>query len=166
MMKKHRGNLGKILEEKLPALLALFNEKPTVLGVWLFGSQAEGTAGSQSDIDFGVLFSHGVTPDAQLGLEAAMSEIIGTDNFDVVDVRHVNLLLRQRVIAGKLLYERDAINVSDFIERTMIEYPDYAYQLEQFNKDYFAGMRQDYARFRQKAHRRTSQDHRKQHPAT
>ncbi len=41
------------LKRKLPALKRLFARNPLVLGVWLFGSQADGTAHAGSDIDFG-----------------------------------------------------------------------------------------------------------------
>ncbi|RIK27277.1 MAG: hypothetical protein DCC52_09485 [Chloroflexi bacterium] len=107
------------LKRKLPALKRLFANNPLVMGVWLFGSQADGTATRESDIDFGVLFAREVTLDEHLTLEAAMDEILRNGDFDVVDVQRVDLRMKHRVISGKLLYERDGIQVSDFVEQVL-----------------------------------------------
>lgn len=159
-------NISPQLKRKLPTLKRFFASDSRVLGVWLFGSQVDGYATPWSDIDFGVLFARELTLDEQLGFEVKVCEILGTDNVDVVDLRRVKLPLRHRALSGKLFYERDYVRVSDFIEETLIEYPDYAYMLERFNEDYFEGMRQDYARFRQEPNRRSLQDNRKQSKAT
>jgi predicted nucleotidyltransferase len=46
-----KPNLGAVLKRKLPALKRLFENAPRVLGVWPFGSQADGTATPYSDSD-------------------------------------------------------------------------------------------------------------------
>lgn len=147
------------LKRKLPALKRLFAKNPLILAVWLFGSQADGTATRDSDIDFGVLYARAVTLDEHLTLEAAMDEILQSGDFDVVDAARVDLRLRHRIISGKLLYERDPVRVADFVEEILRLYPDYFYDWKRFNQDYFEGMRQDYARFRPRQNRRTSQNH-------
>lgn len=114
-----RRNLPRVLKQKMSELKKLFARDPRVLGVWLLGSQADGTATPRSDIDFAVL-------------------------------------------AGNLLYERDYARVSDFVERILIEYPDYAQFLERFNADFLAGVRQNYGRFRYSKNHRAQKGHRKQ----
>lgn len=163
---KKQENLSATLKRKLPALKRFFASDSRVLGVWLFGSQVDGYATPWSDIDFGVLFARALTLDEQLGFEVKVCEILGTDKVDVVDLSRVKLPLRHRALSGKLLFERDYVRVSDFIEETLIEYPDYAYRLERFNEDYFEGMRQAYARFRHEPNRQSPQDNRKQSKAT
>lgn len=153
-----KPDLRVALKRKLPALKRLFAKNPLVDAVWLFGSQADGTATRESDIDIGVLFAHAVTLDEHLTLEAAMDEILLSGDFDVVDVQGVNLRMKHEIISGKLLYERDTVRVSDFIEEILRTYPDYAYYLRLFNEDYFEGMRQKYARFQPRTNRRTSKN--------
>ncbi len=129
-------NLALVLKRKLPALKGLFEDDPRVLGVWLFGSQADGTATPRSDIDLGVLFDRALTFKEELAFEVAVSEVLGTEDVDVVDVQRANLLFRFRVIAGELLYERDYERVSDFIERTLIEHRDFEPRAQAMLEDY------------------------------
>jgi predicted nucleotidyltransferase len=161
-----KRNLSLTLKRKLPALNKLFARDPRVLGVFLFGSQADGTATPRSDIDLAVLFDRDLTLDEELTFQVAVCDTLGVyDDVDIVNLNRASLLLRHRAIAGNLLYERDCVRVSDFIERILIEYPDYEWYLDRFNEDYFAGMRQDYDEFRYRKNQRTSKNHRKQ-PAT
>ncbi len=153
-----KPDLRLVLKRKLPALKRLFAKNPLVVGVWLFGSQADGTATRESDIDLGVLFARQVTLDEHLTLEAAIDEILQSGDFDVVDAQRVDLRMKHRIISGKLLYDHDAVRVSDFIERVLREYPDYYYYWKRFNEGYFEGMRQDYARFRPRQNRGTPQN--------
>ncbi|MDE3091671.1 MAG: nucleotidyltransferase domain-containing protein [Chloroflexota bacterium] len=133
----------------MPALKKLFASDPRVLGVWLFGSQADGTATARSDIDLAVLFDRDMTLDEELTFQVAVCDTIGAyDDVDIVNLNRAALLLQRRAIAGELVYERDYARVSDFVERILIEYPDYGRFLDRFNTDYLEGMRQDYARFR------------------
>ena len=154
-----KRNLSRVLKQKMPALKKLFARDPRVLGVFLFGSQVDGTATARSDIDLAVLFDRDLELNEELAFEVAVSEVLGTDDVDVVNLNRASLLFRYRAIAGKLLYERDYVRVSDFIERTLKEYPDYQWFLDRFDEDYFAGMRQDYGKFRYSPHQRTPQDH-------
>lgn len=146
------------LKRKKAALKRLFAKNPLVVGVWLFGSQADGTATRESDIDLGVLFARQVTLDEHLTLEATIDEILQSGDFDLVDAQRVDLRMKHCIISGKLLYARDAIRVSDFIEQVLRLYPDYYYYWQRFNKDYFEGMRQEYARFRPRQNRGTPQN--------
>lgn len=153
-----KPDLRLVFKRKLPALKRLFASNPLVLGVWLFGSQADGTATRESDIDLGVLFARDVTLDEHLTLEAAIDEILQSGDFDMVDVQRVDLRMKHRVISGKLLYERDGIRVSDFVEQVLRLYPDYYFYWKRFNQDYFEGMRREYARFRPRPNRRASEN--------
>ena len=115
-----RRNLARVLKQKTAALKRLFASDPRVLGVFLFGSQADGSATPRSDIDLAVLFDHNLSLKEELEFEVAVSLVLGTDDVDIVNLNCANLLLRSRAIRGKLLYERDYVHVSDLIERTLI----------------------------------------------
>lgn len=156
-----KPDLRLMWKRKLPALKRLFAKNPLVMGVWLFGSQADGTATRDSDIDFGVLFAREVTLDEHLTLEAAMDEILQSGNFDLVDVSRVNLRMRAQAVTGRVVYERDYARVSDFIEKTLIAYQDYKLFLERYHEDYFAGLRKDYARFKPRTPKYTARNDRR-----
>lgn len=94
-------DLRAVLKRKLPELKRLFQRESHVVGVWLFGSQADGTATEYSDIDLGVLFDRELTWSEQIGFEVAVCDILGTQDVDVVDVNRVKLRMRFRVLVGK-----------------------------------------------------------------
>jgi predicted nucleotidyltransferase len=133
-----KRNLSRVLKQKMPALRKLFAGDPRVLGVFLFGSQADGTATARSDIDLAVLFDRELDLKEEIRFEVGISDILETDDVDVVNLNRASLLFRFRAIAGKLLYARDAVRVSDFIERTLIEQRDFAPRAKAMLRDFFA----------------------------
>ena len=128
--------LSAALQEKLNALTPLFDNDQRVLGVWLFGSQSDGTATEQSDIDLAVLFDRELNFDEELAFEVAVSEALKTDDVDVLNLNWANLRMRFRGIAGKLLYERDFVRVADFVEETLIEQRDFYPRAQSMLRDY------------------------------
>ncbi|MBI5651602.1 MAG: nucleotidyltransferase domain-containing protein [Chloroflexi bacterium] len=133
-----KRNLARVLKQKMPALKKLFAHDPRVLGVFLFGSQADGTATARSDIDLAVLFDREIDLREELAFEVAVSNALGVDDVDIVHLNRASLLFRFRAVAGKLLYERDYVRVSDFIERTLIEHRDFAPRAQAALRDFFA----------------------------
>jgi uncharacterized protein len=134
-MKQDRA---RVLEQKLTQLKHLFADDPRVLGVFLFGSQADGTATPRSDIDLAVLFDCELSLNEELAFETAVSTVLDTDDVDVVNLNRAKLLFRFRAISGKLLYARDMVRVADFVERTLIARRDYAPRARLALQDYFA----------------------------
>lgn len=162
-----KQNLSRVLKRKLPALKRLFASDPRVLGVFLFGSQADGTATPRSDIDLAVLFEREISLDEQLTFEVAVCDVLGVyDDVDIVNLNRASLPFRFRALSGKLLYERDDVRVSDFIEETIIEQRDYNWFMLRFNEDYLVGLRRKYAQFRQRKDHRAHQDNRNQSART
>ncbi|TAH48718.1 MAG: nucleotidyltransferase domain-containing protein [Chloroflexota bacterium] len=136
MMMRMETNVSLTLEEKLDALTPFFENDARVLGVWLFGSQADGTATEQSDIDLAVLFAREMTLEEELRFETLICDLLRTDDVDIVNLNQANLLLRFRGIAGKLLYERDFAQVGDFVEETLIEFRDFYLRAQAIRQDY------------------------------
>ena len=127
VMKKNQKLL---LKRKLPKLKKLFASDPRVLAVFLFGSQADGTATARSDIDLAVLFDRELGLDEELTFEVAVCDTLGAyDDVDIMNLNRAPLTFRYRAVAGKLLYERDFVRVADFIEQTLVERRDYAPRL-------------------------------------
>lgn len=137
-MRTMERDLSRVLKQKLPALKRLFASDPRVLSVFLFGSQADGSATSRSDIDLAVLFERELVFKEKLAFEVAVSNVLRTDAVDVIDLNRASLAFRFRAISGKLLYERDSVRVSDFVERTMIEHRDFEPRAQAARHDYFA----------------------------
>ncbi len=133
-----RRNNARRLEAKTIALKKLVARDPRVLGVFLFGSQADGSATSRSDIDLAVLFDRDLSLKEELALEVAMSNALGADNLDVLNLNRANLLLRFRAISGQLLYVRDEERVADFVERTLIEHRDFEPRAQAALRDYIS----------------------------
>jgi predicted nucleotidyltransferase len=78
----------------------------------LHGSRARGDARPDADWDIGVLAE---TPPDLPGLVAALTEILGTDAVDVVDLRTASALLRFRAARdGVVLLERSAAAFEEF----------------------------------------------------
>lgn len=133
-----KPNLARVLKQKTPALKKLFASDPRVLGVFLFGSQADGTATSRSDIDLAVLFNRELSLREELSFESSISQVLQTDDVDVLNLNNASLLFRFRAVSGALLYARNDLIVSDFIERTLIEHRDFAPRAQAALRDYFA----------------------------
>jgi predicted nucleotidyltransferase len=85
-----------------------------VLGVWLFGSHAEGAARADSDVDLGVLC------DPPLGLHRtkamdALGRELGRD-VDVIDLATASPSLAWEVVTtGRLIHEADELAVECFV---------------------------------------------------
>lgn len=135
-MKTAERNLSRVLRRKLPALRRTFAADSRVLGVFLFGSQADATATLRSDVDLAVLFDSDLALADELKFEVAVSNALSTDEVDMVNLNQANLLLRFRAVSGKLLYQRDEARVSDFVEQTMIEYRDFEPRAQAALRDY------------------------------
>jgi predicted nucleotidyltransferase len=101
---------------------------PRVLGVYAFGSRAEGTAGSSSDIDVAALLHQALDLAEELRLRSAVVDELGRDDIDLVVLNQAPPLLRYEVLAhGKLLFSRDEERLQEFEERTLREYLDTSY---------------------------------------
>jgi len=139
-----RDDLGRRLAARLPQLQDLFARHENVRGVFLFGSQVDGTATPHSDIDLAVLYEQSPDLTEELALGVTVSEVLGTERVDLVNLNRAGLLLRQRAISGRVLYERDADRVSDFIEFTLRRYVDHAPRLAAYYRGYDRALEEAY----------------------
>lgn len=82
--------VGTLDRRTIDRLQEVLDQHPIRLGV-LFGSQATGEAGSHSDIDVAVEFLPSVEDQfkAQLRLGVDLTDVLGTDDVDVVDLQTV-----------------------------------------------------------------------------
>ena len=85
-------------------------------GVWLFGSEARGTAGPTSDVDFGVLCEPSLELD-RFRLIDGIGRALSRD-VDVIDLATAAPVLTWEVLTtGRLVFEGDAVRVETFMRR-------------------------------------------------
>lgn len=115
-----------------------------VLAVFLFGSQVDGYATPHSDVDLAILLEEEPTLEEWLGLEVKLCQALGRDDLDLLSLGRASISLRFRAISGCLLYERAPDRVSDFIQRTLVEYYDFQPVLETYRREFARSLEKDY----------------------
>ncbi len=119
--------------DDLAAAAALFASVPEVTLAYLFGSQARGEAGSQSDYDFGVVLSWGKAVlsrrgeiRARLAHELAVTLAVPGDCIDLIILNRAPVELAYAVIAERrIIYERDVASRVEYEAYVLGRYGDY-----------------------------------------
>lgn len=127
-----------------------------VLGVYLFGSQADGTANPESDVDFGVVFSN-LSVLEEKGTFHVYGDLFqifeqilpakylkrrlesGAHEFDIVFLQQAPPRIGFRsVMNGKVLYQSSPKATADFREKMMLLYFDFKYFENIYNQSFLA----------------------------
>jgi predicted nucleotidyltransferase len=111
--------------ESLHRLIRYLSGAEEILLAYLFGSQADGTAGPQSDYYIALLVRQ-----PSLALQARLAHeigiILGTDRVDVVLLNRAPVELAYAVIVqGQLLYQRSVAERVEFEAKVLSLYADY-----------------------------------------
>ncbi|HHU33472.1 MAG: type VII toxin-antitoxin system MntA family adenylyltransferase antitoxin [Zhaonellaceae bacterium] len=134
------------LDDKLAHLPVFFSREPSIQAVFLFGSYGTEAQTPSSDIDFAVLFKTKVSLADELELQGKLSEVLGTDRVDLVNLRKAPLRLQFRAISqGRLLYEKDYVTTCDYVEHVIKYYQDYAIDLAVFYQEYDQSLKEAYS---------------------
>jgi predicted nucleotidyltransferase len=97
---------ARLQEERIVALLQA--ELPGLLGVWLFGSQANGHANVHSDVDLAVLVAGRADPLQLWNIGQKLAGVMDRD-VDLLDLRVASTVMQYQVITeGRLLWQKDA----------------------------------------------------------
>ncbi|MFA5880881.1 MAG: nucleotidyltransferase domain-containing protein [Eubacteriales bacterium] len=133
------------LDEKINKLSTLFSKTPEIQAVFLFGSYGTGNQTDLSDIDFAVLFDRRLDLTQEAACLANLSEFLGTDRVDLVNLNKAPLNLQFKAISeGKIIYEREYITTCDYIEKVIDLYQDYAIDLNYFYQEYDEALQEAY----------------------
>lgn len=93
-------------EERIVAFLQA--ELPELLGIWLFGSQANGHADARSDVDLAVLVAGKVDPMRLWDLGQEVATMVDRE-VDLLDLRAASTVMQYQVITeGRRLWQKDA----------------------------------------------------------
>jgi len=94
----------------------------SLLALYLFGSEAEGRARPDSDIDLAFLADLAVAPEVVFDTAQALASVLGRD-VDLVDLATASTVLRAQVIGnGRLLHESDPLRVGEFEMYVLSDY--------------------------------------------
>lgn len=139
---------GKInIQGKIEDLLSFFDKKPFIFAVFLYGSYGTEYQTPLSDVDIAIF----IDPDKEilfqeeLQLGADLTSISGEDDINLLIINHAPVVLQYNIIStGSIIYERSTDRVSDFIERVLKNYADYAIDMQFFYHDYDNSLKEAY----------------------
>jgi len=135
MMNKVAENIMKNKE-----LMTVFRENK-VSFVYLFGSQASGNSGKDSDVDIAVMLPFEMKKeerfDLRLNLMGKISEIL-KKKVDIVVLNDIRSLYFKYIIIkeGKIIYKESDLSPAEFESKALGIYFDFRPFLENYNKDY------------------------------
>lgn len=118
----HFNPLPADIEQRLSRLNNLFAQEGVLLA-YLFGSLARG--GPAHDIDLALLLPAGKGP---YHLQQAITDCLGTDRVDLVDLRRASPVLKFEIISnGRCLYQIEADTQLNFVLEGLRQYHDTNY---------------------------------------
>ncbi|MBI5358074.1 nucleotidyltransferase domain-containing protein [Candidatus Amesbacteria bacterium] len=118
------------------AIREYLQNKPVEV-LYLFGSQATGTARPDSDYDFGAIFSNESSLDNRLKLMAFLSNLLKNDHIDVLDLKKVPIRFQYEAIFPRdIIFVRNIQFVKDFEYNILTHYFDEMYFMKQMTRDY------------------------------
>jgi predicted nucleotidyltransferase len=134
------------LKEKLPALHHFFKNNEKVLLALLFGSLGTSEMHFSSDIDIAVLLAEEISLMEELAMSAELSILLGRDDIDLVLLRCAPVNVVYRALAtGDIIYSRAREPVADFIEETLNLYLDFGLRLQEMDRDFDLGLKEEYS---------------------
>lgn len=132
--------LKKITSLEKERLIKYFSTlKPAVIMVSLIGSHGTEYQRRDSDIDLAILFAEKISLLDEMKILKDLSDILQYENVDLVNLNNAPITLQFRAIEGKILYERDPRQVSDYMEKVFKLYGDYAPVLKNFDQEMLRG---------------------------
>lgn len=95
---------------------------PDVEGIYLFGSQANGNASKDSDIDLAVLCPHALSTENRWDLAQTLA-IILNKNIDLIDLRQTNTIMQWQIIhTGERIFSKDDSKIAFFETYVLSDY--------------------------------------------
>lgn len=117
--------------------LASVVSKYNAVAVYLFGSQVDGGADAMSDVDIGVIFGdQEISLDDLLFLQDDLQRLFGPAPVDLVLLEKAAITVAYKAISqGELIYSKCDQSRTDFEERVIRSYQDFAPFLSMFYRE-------------------------------
>jgi predicted nucleotidyltransferase len=109
--------------------------QPEIMLVTVFGSHGTDAQRDDSDIDFGILFKDSIGLFEEMKILAHLSEILNYENVDLVNLNTAPITIQFNALGGEIIFEKDYILTSNYIERVLKIYGDYAPVLNKFDQE-------------------------------
>lgn len=95
---------------------------PDVEAIYLFGSQAKGTAQKNSDIDLAILCLEPLLADARWKLSQTLAVLINK-NIDLIDLRKTNTVMQWQIIhTGQRIFAKEPKKMAFFETYVLSDY--------------------------------------------
>ena len=135
-------------DEIAEALVAALVRAPVpIISAYLFGSQAEGRAHRQSDVDVGVVLPHGTAParerfDARVQLASFLIGELHRNDIDVVVLNDAPPLLARRIVTrGRCILRNDEAADHAFVRDIQLRAADLEPFLRRYRRVKLAAVR-------------------------
>jgi predicted nucleotidyltransferase len=130
-----------VTQEQVDQIVDVLDRRFGLDTLWLYGSEASGTAGSESDVDLAALFRRHPGTLELFDAKADLEQILHRE-VDLVDLYEVSPILGMQVFKhGRLLVDRDPNRRHDAFGRTLNLYEDVKILRRQVDKAMFERMR-------------------------
>lgn len=139
------------IDKRWAALAACLREQEKeIIAVYLFGSQARGTADTLSDMDVAILLRDGQSRERLWAVEdqlaVAVSDSLQNSNVDLVILNTAPLTFQFEVIAtGELLLSNDEAARTDFEVAVMTRYWDFKKYEEEYDRYLLARIKEHFS---------------------
>lgn len=117
-------------------LVAALRADERIIFAYLFGSQADGTAGPRSDVDVAAWFREPVPREAALDLNGLIAGAVQSDKVDAVVLNSAPLTLAFEILKGHVLVSRDEGVRVDATAAIMSRYHDRIYYIRRHLDDF------------------------------
>lgn len=135
----------KSIEGLADILNMTFKDYDHIVCVILFGSYNTEYYNQNSDLDFAVVYDGHVDIQYELDLEIRMSEVLGTDDIDVINLNKKALPFKHEVLStGRIIYENDYERTSDFLEEVFRYYCDQEHDIRIMRQQYDYSLKESY----------------------
>lgn len=126
------------IDVKLNDLKNYFKTNTNIVAAWFIGSYGTIDQTEDSDIDIALLFDKSVDIMDEMNISCKISEIVGFDDIDTINLLCAPITLQFKVIdEGRSIYEKDYYKVCDFMENVFNRYRDEKYYLDKFMNDFY-----------------------------
>ena len=114
----------------LETIRQVLGKEPNVLAAWLFGSQASGRSGPDSDVDIAILCKERLTYREHLRIAGELERSLGVERVDLVSLDASQPVLAFEAIRGRQVLDRDPSARVAFVSLVSRVYEDVMANLE------------------------------------